>query len=257
MGTRRAVSSFTLLLILVSSQLAAGNLGASGKSTPPTDIGTQGTTPLPPSSSGMGGLEAPGANALMTPDLLLVNPNNGEGSAPPQPLKAYIGTSVTLSVERYDIAFDRLSGILITVVNDTNRPLVVNGEHATAVAGGKTYPAARVAVLQQQIVPPHRGEQVLEDILRDVVPAAATVGAAPTIRDITIERKPVLDRYGPDETRRRVESTRFGRRVLWPHQKTRGILYFDTQDNLNHAKLEIPTSTLFDMTDAGSLSNSP
>lgn len=215
-------------------------------------IDTPGTTELPDQNP-MGGLSAPGANALMTQDMLLVNPNQATGQTQAQPLKAYIGNSVTMQINRYDIDFDRMNGILVTVVNDTDRPLVVNGEKAVASNGGKTHTAAPVSAIQDIIVPPKKAQQILEDFLKDVVPAAATIGAYPTIKDLKTMKKPVLERYGADELRRRVEASRFGRRVLWPRSKTTGVLYFDTEDDLDKSTVEIPVSTLFDMTDAGSL----
>jgi len=251
-----------LLAVLVAPQFMSGAFAKNLPTNVPLDGQSTSTVPDKPTDSkntnAMGGLSAPGANALMTPDMLLVNPNNGNAAAtPPEPLKAYIGVSLTMRIERYDISFDKLQGILIEVVNETNRPLVVNGNKAKAILGAATIVATPVSALQQIVIPPHKADQVFEDLLKKVLPAAATIGAVPTIRDIKDSRKPVLERYGADELRRRVESTRFGRRVLWPHEKTRGVLYFDTPDSIDHARVEIPASTLFDMTDAGVLVSSP
>jgi hypothetical protein len=251
-----------LLATLVAPQIFCGAvLAKDSDSTSPLNIQGTSTTPdNPPGEkqpTGMGGLSAPGANAMMTPDMLLINPNPNPNAPKPEPLKAYIGVSVTLKVERYDIEFDRLQGILIEVVNETDRPLVVNGNKATAAVGGNKFTAAPVSALQDIVIPPHTAQQIVDDIMKNIIPAAVTIGAAPTIRDIKQNSKPVLERYGADELRRRVESTRFGRRVLWPHEKTRGVLYFDTQDSIDKSHIDIPTSTLFDMTDAGVLSSSP
>jgi hypothetical protein len=204
----------------------------------------------------MGGLSAPGSDALMTPDLLLVNPGNpAQQSA--KPLKAYIGMSVTLHIDRRGIAFDSLRGILVTVTNEIDRPLVLDGDKAQGVASGKTYQCAPLTTLQQIIMPSHTNKDVLESIYRNILPAAITVGAVPTIKDFKKSRLPVLERYGPDEERRQVEQSRFGRRILWPHQKTQGIVYFETDDTMDGAKIEIPATTLFDTTDAGMLVSSP
>jgi hypothetical protein len=89
------------------------------------------------------------------------------------------------------------------------------------------------------------------------LPAAVTVGAVPTISDIKNAKRPVLDRYGHDEERRSVEASRFGRRILWPHQKTQGIVFFETDDPLGSARIDIPATTLFDQKDTGILSSSP
>ncbi|HEY9778106.1 MAG TPA: hypothetical protein V6C81_30360 [Planktothrix sp.] len=250
-----AVSSLILSLALsgAKSTLCAA-VAKEPKVDQPLNIDAQ-TTSLPQDQHSIGGLSAPGANALMTPDMLLVNPQGQ--SQPPQPLKAYIGVSLTLTVDRTDIKFDRLGGILVTVVNETNRPLVINGEKGVAIVGGKTFNAAPVQALQTIVIPPHKASQILEDILTKIVPAAATIGVTPTAKDIITSTKPVLDRYGADEVRRRVESSRFGRRVLWPRAKTTGVLYFDTSESLTGAQVQMPASTLFDLTDSGLLVSVP
>ena len=45
------------------------------------------------------------------------------------------------------------------------------------------------------------------------------------------------------------------KRILWPHQKTQGILYFQTNVQLTGAKLQIPVQTLFDAPDSALLEN--
>jgi len=225
-------------------------------------IQTQGTTPAPekPTASGdtagMGGLSAPGSDALMTPDLLLVNPNNPSPQGA-KPLQAYIGMSVTMHVDRRDIAFDALHGIMITVTNEIDRPLVLDGDKAQGVASGKTFPCAPLTTLQQVILPSHTNKDVLESIYRNILPAAVTVGVVPTVKDFKKSQRPVLERYGPDEERREVEQSRFGKRILWPHQKTQGIVYFETDDTMDGVKVQIPATTLFDTKDTGMLVSSP
>jgi hypothetical protein len=204
----------------------------------------------------MGGFSAPGADAIMTPDMLLVTPSNST-QQPPKPLKDLIGAALKMHIDRSDIIFDKLRGIMITVTNETNRPLVIDGEKAVANVGGKDYSCVPVSTIQRAIVPAHRSSQAFEELLTKALPAAVTVGAAPTVRDIKESRKPVLDRYGPDELRRKIEYSRFGRRILWTNQKIQGIVYFQTSDNLTGAKLSIPTTTLFDKQDTAILTASP
>ena len=212
------------------------------------DLSKPGTKPETP----MGGLTAPTADAVMTPDMLLVSPKNVD-QKPAEPLKAYIGTTVALQVQRYDVDYDKLKGILVSVTNETNRPLVIDGNRAEASIAGKTTTAAPVTVLQQIVVPPHK---VLEDILTKLVPAAVTVGAIPTYKDYKLNRKPINERYGADELRRRLEAARFGRRILWPQQKSTGVVFFDTAESLNGAALQIPAMALYDLKDNGILTAS-
>jgi hypothetical protein len=217
---------------------------------------TSGTSYAGPSGSekdlNIGGLSAPGADAMMTPDLLLVNPSK-PASANPDPLTTAVGKTLTIKIDRRDIAFDKLHGLMITVTNQTDRPLVVDGDKAQVTAAGTTIKSAPLTVLQHAIIPPHTTAYVIHQFNTQVVPAAVTIGVYPTVEDIMENNKPVTERYGPDQERRSVEEERFGRRVIWPHQKTQGIIFFETADSLNDAKLQIPAATLFDPKDAATI----
>jgi hypothetical protein len=254
---RRILSPFLLVQLLFASQQYAGAEDIQHLELR-EPIDTTGTTPIPnkTGADGMGGLSAPGADAIMTPNMLLVSPQ-AAGKKPPEPLQAYVGSYLKMQVDRYDVTFDRLQGILITVINETNRPLVVNGNKAEALIGGKSYVAVPVTTLQTIVIPAHNASQVLEDILTKIMPAAATIGAVPTIKDFNSLKKPVLERYGADELRRRVEASRFGRRILWPQEKSSAVLYFDTAVDLNNCSVQIPASTLFDQQDKSMLTSSP
>lgn len=222
-------------------------------------IPTPGADPLrakQTDANGMGGFSAPGADAIMTPDMLLVTPSKpAEKTA--TPLKDLTGTALKLQVERSDIVFDKLRGVMISVTNATNRPLVIDGDQGTATVGNQTYTCVPVSTIQQAIIPSRKARQELEEVLTKAVPAAFTVGASPTVRDILESRKPVLQRYGPDELRRKVEYSRFGRRILWTNQKVEGILYFKTDSELKAARISIPATTLFDSKDTSILSAAP
>lgn len=210
----------------------------------------------PPATPAIGGLSAPGADAMMTPDLLLVKPTDGSKQAA-EPLKAYINAGLTMQVDQRNIAFEHLSGVQITVNNQTGRPLMVDGTKATVTTSGATLTAIPVTVLQKAVLPKTGLEHAIASIGTNIVPAAVTIGVVPTVKDEIKFRKPVLDRYGPDEQRREVESSRFGRRIIWPGQKTQGILYFQTEGSLVTSHIEIPAATLFDTQDACVLSSTP
>jgi hypothetical protein len=212
--------------------------------------------PTSPNNGQMGGLSAPGADALMTPDMLLVTPSSSAQQAPAR-LSSLVGNALKLTVLRSDVTFERFRGILISVTNGTNRPLVVDGDQATAVLDGHTVKCAPVATIQQSIVAPRRVSTEFDELLKLALPAALTIGAAPTIRDIKQSQRPVLERYGPDELRRKIEFTRFGRRILWTNQKVEGILYFESDEALKNAQIVIPTTTLFDNKDTSKLTSTP
>jgi hypothetical protein len=248
LGVLLVGSQFVLSPLLAQDTSLRGPLGAK----PAEEQSRLDQTERPP----LGGLSAPGADAMMTPDLLLVKPSNATKQQP-EPLKAYVGMELKLQVDQRDIVFDKLHAVMITVANETNRPLMVDGNKATARIGNESIVAAPITVLQKAVLPAGGLEHALVSVGTKIIPTAATVGAIPTIKDMITLKKPVLERYGPDEVRRTVESSRFGRRVLWPRQKTQGILYFQTPDALASAVITIPASTLFDMQDNCILTATP
>ncbi len=205
--------------------------------------------PLPATSTGVS--NAPGADAMMTQDLLLVSPDKGKQS--PKPLQDFVGNTLTLSLEQSDIILDGLRGMMITVTNDTSRPLVVDGDSTKATSGGHNYSSAPVSVVQKSVLPSNAAVAKVFRLTQGITEGGLSIGAIPTVKDYITMKKPIRKRYGPDEHRRLVEASRFGKRILWPHQKTDGVLYFKTHDTFTGAKLEIPVHTLFDKPDSAVL----
>lgn len=217
---------------------------------------TKGTTDLPQTSSdSMAGL-GPGQNAVMTQDMLLVSPKSADGKQP-LPITGYIGMTLKMDVERKVVKFKDLRGLPVTVTNDTNRPLVINADEAVAKVGDKSYKCTTLTGVQLTVQPPPTLTKAAADMVTKVAPAAATVGAIPTAYDFYKYSKPSLTRYGKDQERRVVESSRFGKRILWPHEKTQGIIYFDSKAPIEKASIEIPVATLFDKKDSGILTSNP
>ncbi len=253
MGYRRQ-SLFTWLMTLICCgyfvQPACGQILKG----PITDM--KGTTELPgKNQDSMAGLGAPGADAIMTQDMLLVNPSTDKGKQ--LPISGYIGMTLKLDVDRKEIKFKHLHGLAVTVTNNTNRPLVINADEAIARVGDKTYKCAPLTAVQLAVNPANNLGRVATDVVTKVAPAAASIGAVPTIGDFYKYSKPPLTRYGKDQERRVVESSRFGKRILWPHEKTQGIIYFDNKTILDKASIEMPVSTLFDKKDSGVLTSAP
>jgi hypothetical protein len=226
---------------------------------PIIDLQGQGTTPLPEKgeAGSMAGLgTAPGSGTTMTQDMLLVSPTASQ-TGTPQPLTAYIGMTLKIDVDRKEVLFKDLRGLAITVLNDTNRALIVDGENATARIGNRALKCASLTALQLAVLPEHGVSKVPIDLLTIVAPAGATAGAWPTVEDLYKFSRPPLMRYGRDQQRRLVEATRFGKRILWPHEKTQGIVYFQTKEPIAGASVEIPVNTLFDKNDTGTLICAP
>jgi hypothetical protein len=255
MNTSRFSSVLILCSLLGSLQVQVPCLAESGEIKAPID--TSGTTPVqqPQAKDSIGGLSAPGADEIMNSDFLMMQ--NEPGAKPPQPLSTFLGTDLTLDINREDISFAHLHGLMITIVNKTNRPLVIDGDKATALVSGANVRCVSVTVIQNAIIPARDLEHLLAFIGTHIAPAAISIGVIPTTRDIITDRKPVLDRYGYDEKRRRVEASRFGRRILWPNEKTQGIVFFQMQEPLTGARIEVPASTLFDAKDACMMVSQP
>lgn len=233
---------------------------------------TQGTTALPDkepgyqaaeqaraNSSGMAGLSTSGSDAVMNQDMLLINPNanSGSGKGTAKPLTASIGMTITMSVDTNEVVYKNLRGLTVTVVNDTNKPLIIDGDNAVALQGGKTYKSAPITAVELAVSPIPNFHTAVHDTLTIVLPAAATAGLVPIIKDVQTYSKPTLARYGKDQERRVIEGSRFGKRILWPHEKTQGVIYFETVDAIAKAKVEIPVTTMFDNKDVGVLSSTP
>ena len=255
MNTSRLSSVLILCSLLGSLQAQIPSLAESGEIKAPID--TSGTTPVQntaPASDSIGGLSAPGANEIMNSDFLMMQ--NEPGAKPPEPLSTFLGTDLTLDINREDISFAHLHGLMITVVNKTNRPLVIDGDKATALMSGTSVRCVPVTVIQNAIIPARDLEHLLVFIATNIAPAAISIGVIPTTKDIVRDRKPVLDRYGYDEKRRRVEASRFGRRICCNMKRPRASC-FSMPEPLTGARIEVPSSTLFDAKDACMMVSQP
>jgi hypothetical protein len=226
---------------------------SSGSDSQSADSAVSPSNPQSDNATGTGVSSAPGADAMMTRDLLLVAPN--KSGQPPKPLQDFIGSSLTLKLGRTDIILDGLRGLFITVTNDTSRPLLIDGHSAVAISGANHYTAAPVSLVQKSVMPSNSAVARVCRLLTNSSLGLLSVGAIPTVKDYMTMRKPISKRYGPDERRRIVEASRFGKRILWPHDKTQGIVYFQTHDNFADIKLQIPVNTLFDNPDSALLTS--
>lgn len=276
---RQAIVLFYLLTAVVTANFRPG-LAQELRGPIPQ---TSGTTALPDKElgyqageqarTGMAGLSTSGGDAEMNQDMLLVNPSSGTGTtggvaasgAPAKPLTAgtslsqSIGTSITMTVDPGVVIYKNLRGLTVTVVNDTGKPLIIDGDKAVAIQGSKQYKSAQNTDVELAISPVPTLKTAFHDFTTIVLPDAASAGLVPVIKDLKTYSKPTLARYGKDQQRREIEGSRFGRRILWPHEKTQGVIYFQTidLDFSAKAKVELPVSTMFDNKDLGVLSSKP
>ena len=183
---------------------------------------------------------------------ILLNTQGGEPT-PKTPLATIAPQQIAVSIEPAQVALNDLRGIQIIVKNNTDRPVVINGDMASITLGGQCLKAASLGRVDVATCPPVTPKEQR----RRFIEAAVTVGAIPTIEDQKIQNGPILARYGCDESRRINEISQFNRRVLWPGDSTGGVLYFQTSQSLKGATIQLPINTLFVNTDGALLTILP
>jgi hypothetical protein len=193
-------------------------------------------------------------DATMNQDMLLVAPPQKSTIEKNVPYEGINQSLIELKILKSDIDFEKVRGLQIMVINNSNKPVVIDGDKASVMIGNTKTVCVPVEFIQRMIIPPHKLSQDVIDLITKVAPAAASIGALPTIQDIRRSQKPILERYGADEVRRKIEFTRFGRRIIWTHQEVSGILYFNTKEELAGTKLDVPMSLLFSPKDTSSIS---
>jgi hypothetical protein len=166
---------------------------------------------------------------------------NGLGSsAANQPLQVVVG-AVDLSVGKTPVEVGPYLGVKIHVTNNTNSPLLLDGDRAALEKGGSTLTAVTNFNLEGAADPP----EPTKTLVKNAVLAAVTVGANLAIADQKIENGPVLGRFGGDERRRESSAERFGKRIIWTGDSTEGVIFFPTTDveALNGGNIKLPVCT--------------
>jgi hypothetical protein len=185
---------------------------------------------------------------------LLQDPLNTQPGKTKQPLQAIVGIQASLTIMPGQVVLKKFRGLKIKVTNDTDRPIIFDGDNAVATAGGANYNTAPLVQLEEINRLPHTFGQKLSSDLKATTTATVTVGAMQTAEGIKSQMGPILPRYEGDEKRRELEDTRFGKRVVYPGETSEGILYFPTNDSLQGAVLQLPTSSLYDNNDKAAVS---
>jgi hypothetical protein len=120
---------------------------------------------------------------------------------------------------------------------------------------------ASIACLTQANVdsigkPPTTARAKIATDFKSTVEAALTVGAIPTAQTIIVEHGPILKRYEWDESRREHEESRFGKRLLYPGDKSDGTIYFQDGVSFDQKSLVIPVKSFYDGADQAALMQS-
>ncbi|MDR3613614.1 MAG: hypothetical protein P4L53_08605 [Candidatus Obscuribacterales bacterium] len=185
---------------------------------------------------------------------LLQDSLNTQVGKPKQPLQAIVGMPSTLTIVPGQIVLKKFRGIKIKVTNDTDRPIVFDGDNAIATASGVSYNSASLVQLEEINRLPHTFGQKLSSDLKATTTATVTVGAVQAAEGFKSQAGPILPRYEGDEKRRELEDTRFGKRVVYPGEVSEGVLYFQTNASMQGAVLQLPASSLYDHNDKAAVS---
>jgi hypothetical protein len=176
-----------------------------------------------------------------------------DNQVPIVPLGQLTG-SVQATIDPKPVLLYDLQGVVLSVLNNTNRPIVVDTDKAVAIVGGAAIPGASTGQIAKAACPEAAQPAAAKRGVRNVVLAAVTIGAVQLIRDARMQKGPILQRYGCDEARRQDEVETFGSKVVWPGTTGKGIVYFSTPATLHGATLTVPVRALYEPTDQVSIS---
>jgi hypothetical protein len=172
------------------------------------------------------------------------------------PLSSIISDNAEMRIDNNEVILGAMRGLAVEVVNNTDRPLIFWGDKAIATMGGNHLHCAPLIALEEMTNPVLTlKEKVIDDIKATTI-AGGSIGGIPTLNDINRQAGPILGRYGGDEDRREDEISRFGKRVVWPGDTTKGVVYFVTKQPLTGSSIDMPVSALYDSTDQSSVSKS-
>lgn len=110
--------------------------------------------------------------------------------------------------------------VSLTVVNSGTRALLVDADRAKVKAT-----QAATAQSRDQVIKPPARQQATGDIA-DVTLGLATMGAAGVVQDqIRHRHSPIPAYYGKDEQRRNLAVDRFGPRIVFPGETSKGKIW--------------------------------
>ena len=163
---------------------------------------------------------------------------------------------VTGKIESEDKPRGPYQGLLISVTNNADRPVLFDGDAAVAESAAGPLACVPLTKLAQLSVLGEQSNSFSKRFVTDLkatTAAAVTVGWAQTLPDQKRFSGPVLGpgggRYSLDEQRREDQLRRFGKRVLWPGDASTGVIYFDSPKALTGATIDLPVSSYYDQDD--------
>lgn len=173
-----------------------------------------------------------------------------------RPLSATVGRDIDFSVSRSPSFTGRFVALSVRVENKSDKTLVVDGDRAS-LSNSDTQTANTPCLAQAALDaigrPPTTTKDKIRKDFKSTIAAALTVGAIPTAQTVITENGPILKRYEWDEQRRQHEENRFGKRLLYPGDKSDGVVYFIDGTSFDRKSLVIPVKSFYDGADQASL----
>ncbi|HEY9786654.1 MAG TPA: hypothetical protein V6D17_14730 [Candidatus Obscuribacterales bacterium] len=160
---------------------------------------------------------------------------------------------ITVIIADKKVPMKRFTGFGITVINNSDRIIEVNGEGATVNIGSAEKQCASMSEIETSIDAPDNPKSQPIRTLTSTLEGAISIGAIQAVQDHLNERGSVRDRYGWDEKRRDRLFDRFGKRVLNPGDTTSGVIYFRGAIKEGQASFSIPVSDFYDDKDRAAL----
>lgn len=175
-------------------------------------------------------------------DSTATNTPLGRDKTPEPPTKDQLREQIRFTSTQTPVSREPdLVGIKIQVQNNSNSPLLFDGDKAVLHVAGQNIPA--IASVEKRITM----KQAFIKETNAAVVAGVTIGAYPTIRDIKNQKGPILKRYGSDEQRRENIAERFGKRILWPGDVSEGLIFVHEGEKIAGASVEMPVGTFPEM----------
>jgi hypothetical protein len=247
MKTRPKLSRFSLLALCFLGQIYLPGLSQQSDSNKSDGFASK-QTGVKGSASVVKSTDV-GQELLLAPGI--------EQSQSLSPLSSLVSTGIDLRIEDSDLPLEgatapKVKGLMIEVKNRTDRPVLFDGDQATAVIDSCRYTAAPLATVEKWRCRPPSFKNVLKSDLKATASATISIGAVQSIDDEKIDRQPIAQRYGCDEKRRQSELARFGQRVLFPGDSSEGVIYFPTDSSLKGALLTVPLNSFYNSNDRAS-----
>lgn len=174
-----------------------------------------------------------------------------------EPLSQIISTKVMGQVDATNRSRGKFQGVAVTITNNSDRAVLFDGDGAQLTDAGVTLSCISLADLGKLSVLPEQSNRKFVTDLKATTSAALSIGWVQTIRDQKQGSGPIVaangGRYGLDEQRRYDELSRFGKRVLWPGEKTSGVIYFNGKAQLDSSILAIPAYSYYNHDDRSTM----